>query len=356
MRIPKNDYLLKNKTKMIHKIGALRLSITIVGILFIFSYCGVKNKNIPELTTREVSDITSISATSGGIITSEETAPLIACGLVWSILENPTLESNDGFTTVTADSGEFICGISELIAETNYFLRAYATNINGTAYGNEISFITPLEDVFETISDIDGNRYKIVSINDQVWMAENLKTSKYNDGTTIQLATDNSVWNELTSGAYCWYENDSAKYEKKFGKLYNWYIMNDDKICPEGWHVPSDEEWQKLEMYLGMIQNEANQSGNRGEAENIGGKMKESGTMQWLSPNNGANNESGFSGIPGGSRNDSFGFIDEQGYWWSSTELYSSSAFYRNLISDKAYVFRQATEKRIGMSIRCVQD
>jgi len=341
---------------MMQKISVLRLSIGIVGILYVFFSCSVKNKNVPELQTTDVVEITSNSAVSRGKLISAETNSLIECGFVWSTSENPTLENNDGFSTEMLDSGRFTGTINDLVAETSYFLCAYATNANGTGYGNEISFTTKPEDTYETMSDLEGNLYRIVNIDDQVWMAENLRTAKYNDGTDIQLVTDVSQWNDLTTGAYCWYDNDSAKYEKKYGKLYNWFVMNEDKICPDGWHVPSDDEWQKLEMYLGMIQNEANQSGVRGGTENIGGKMKESSTKFWISPNSGANNESGFTALPGGSRNSTYGWIGEQAYWWSSTELYSSSAFYRNLYANQTYVFRQATEKRTGMSIRCVKD
>jgi uncharacterized protein (TIGR02145 family) len=166
--------------------------------------------------------------------------------------------------------------------------------------------------------DMDGNMYNTVTIGDQVWMKENLKTTRYNDGTAIPLVTDGTTFIHLGSAAYCWYNNDEATYKNDYGALYNQYAVNTGKLCPAGWHVPSWEEFEKLRDYLGGT-------------SVAGGKLKESGTAHWASPNTGATNESGFTALPGGgmygdpadpSENTpgEFRLIGESGAWWSTTE------------------------------------
>jgi uncharacterized protein (TIGR02145 family) len=140
-----------------------------------------------------------------------------------------------------------------------------------------------------TLTDVDNNTYKVVKIGTQVWMAENLKTTRYNDGSAIPLVTDNTEWNNLTTPGYSWYNNDSATYAQTYGALYNWYTVETGNLCPTGWHVPSDAEWTTLTDYLG------------GEAI-AGGKLKETGTAHWDSPNTGATDETGFTAFPGGNR------------------------------------------------------
>jgi uncharacterized protein (TIGR02145 family) len=138
----------------------------------------------------------------------------------------------------------------------------------------------------ETAKDVDGNVYNTVTIGAQVWMAENLRTTKYNDGTSIPLVTDSTKWSDLSTPAHCWYNNDKASYKATYGALYNWYTVATDNLCPTGWHVPTTAEWQILKDYLGSSVD--------------GGKLKESGTTHWKSPNKGATNESGFTALPGG--------------------------------------------------------
>jgi uncharacterized protein (TIGR02145 family) len=193
--------------------------------------------------------------------------------------------------------------------------------------------------------DIEGNFYKTVQIGNQVWMAENLRTTKLNDGTAIPLVTDNTAWGNLTTPGYCWYENDKATYGNTYGALYNWYAVNTGKLCPTGWHVPSDGEWTILRDYLG------------GESV-AGGKMKEAGTTHWQSPNTGATNESGFSALPGGFRfaDGSFYNVGGTGYWWSSTEFESYWAKHPYLLSNYSGMFQSGYFKNIGLSVRCVRD
>jgi len=196
-----------------------------------------------------------------------------------------------------------------------------------------------------TVTDVDGNTYGTVKIGTQVWMAENLKTTKYKDGTAIPLETYNTLWHNLNSAGYCWYNNDATTYKNTYGALYNWYAVNTYKVCPTGWHVPKDSEWTKLITYLG------------GETA-ASGKLKEKGTNHWLNPNTGANNETGFTALPGGYRYDrgTFYRIGIDGSWWSSTEYSFTSAWYRNVSFNGSSVASTYDTKQNGFSVRCLQD
>jgi uncharacterized protein (TIGR02145 family) len=164
------------------------------------------------------------------------------------------------------------------------------------------------------ITDSEGNSYKTVTIGTQTWMAENLKVSKYSDGTTIPNVTDNTQWAQLTTGAAWSYYNNDAANNAKYGKLYNWYAVSktsngNKNLCLTGWHVPTDTEWTVLTDYLGGT-------------SVAGGKMKEVGTTNWQSPNTSATNTSLFTGLPGGRRGNGGDYGDNSlGFWWSSTEF-----------------------------------
>jgi len=220
---------------------------------------------------------------------------------------------------------------------------AIAPVINFTSIG------TPVGSFQSNVSDSDGNTYKTVQIGTQVWMAENLKTSKYSDGTTIPNITDGTQWSNLTTGAWAYYNNDAANYAK-FGKLYNWYAVSPTKngnknICPTGWHVPTDAEWTVLTDYLGG-------------SSVAGGKMKEVGTTSWYSPNIDATNTSLFTGLPGGFRFN-FGYYDgigSFGYWWSSSEFDTLNAWLRYLSCNNGNAYRDSVNKKIGFSVRCLRD
>ncbi|MGA1978434.1 MAG: fibrobacter succinogenes major paralogous domain-containing protein [Bacteroidales bacterium] len=202
----------------------------------------------------------------------------------------------------------------------------------------------------------DGQRYKTVKIGTQIWLAEDLRTTSFNNGIVIPLVTDKTIWAVLTTPAYCWYNNDEASYKSTYGALYNWYAVSTGKICPIGWHIPTDNEWKTLEMYLGMSQNEADKSGMR--ISNEGGKLKETGTTHWTNPNVGATNESGFTALPGGYRSDHGSFHDVGGYghWWSVTVYDAMSAWDRCIDYDYAGFSRYNDGKRCGFSVRCVRD
>lgn len=185
------------------------------------------------------------------------------------------------------------------------------------------------------------------TICNQTWMIENLDVNTYGNGDPIPQVTNNLDWQRLTTGAWCYYNNDPAN-ESIYGKLYNWYAINDPRgLAPAGWHIPSDAEWTTLASCLG------------GE-DVAGGKMKETGTLLWLSPNTGATNSSGFKALPGGFRDPS-GFNRLAGGcgWWSSTEATVPdplSAWYRNIDYNGAYLGRTNSLKQVGFSVRCIKN
>ena len=201
-----------------------------------------------------------------------------------------------------------------------------------------------LKNQAQTVTDIDGNVYKTIKIGSQLWMAENLKVAKYRNGDAIANISDNSPWSNSSSGAWC-NDNNDAKNNNPYGKLYNWYTVNDSRgLCPTGWHVPSDSEWTILSNYLG------------GEAV-AGGKLKETGTTHWYSPNVSATNESGFSALPGGTRDNSNGDYNGMGntaYSWSSKEFDSGNAWSRSLSYYYAGIYGSYRSKHYGFSVRCV--
>jgi uncharacterized protein (TIGR02145 family) len=196
-----------------------------------------------------------------------------------------------------------------------------------------------------SVKDIEGNVYKTVTIGTQVWMAENLRTTKYNDGTAIQVITDNDQWSKLTTAAYSWYNNDSTVTKKEYGALYNWNAVSTNKLCPAGWHVPSDAEWVTLTTFL--------------EGFGIaGGKLKEKGTVHWKSPNKEANNKSGFTALPGGYRSYEgiFNSIGISGYWWCSTPYNEGSKLFWYLQYKFGNIYKSRSENSCGFSVRCVRD
>ncbi|MNQ45102.1 Fibrobacter succinogenes major domain [compost metagenome] len=196
-----------------------------------------------------------------------------------------------------------------------------------------------------SVTDIDGNVYHKVTIGTQVWMKENLNVSRYRNGDIIPQEIEPAAWLNLTIGAWCYYENNTAN-GSVYGKLYNWYAVNDPRgLAPTGWHVPSDTEWATLTTYLG--------------GQNVAGaELKEAGTTHWMSPNTGATNRSGFTALPGGVRQKYGDFFEvrQAGFWWSSTEAAGEAAWYRQLYYDTGGIGRPGIDKKQGYSVRCLKD
>ena len=203
---------------------------------------------------------------------------------------------------------------------------------------------------------IDGRIYRTIRIGNQIWMVDNLNESKYRNGDPIPNVPDNDQWGDLSNGAWCYYNNET-KHEQIYGKLYNWFAVNDQRgLAPEGWHIPTDDDWKELELFLGMSKNVVNRTGWRGTTG--GGKLKENGTKHWKAPNDGATNESGFTAIPGGYRDvDGFFYVlGSSGYWWSSSEHLTHFAWYRSLYYTSCKVHRTNSYEGDGFSVRCIRD
>ncbi len=287
---------------------------------------------LPILTTTPASSITSSTASSGGTISNDGGATITAKGVCWSTSTNPTIalttKTNDGTGTAT-----FTSNISSLTPGTMYYVRAYATNSVGTSYGNEITFIYLTN----------------VTIGTQIWQNTNLDVTTYRNGDPIPQVSDPTAWAGLTTGAWCYYNNNSA-FGTTYGKLYNWYAVNDPRgLAPSGWHVPTDAEWFALIFYIG------------GEST-AGVKLKSTNGWQSIAGGGGGWDQYGFTGLPGGYRwgNQLFSSVGQVGYWWSSTTMPNSSppaAYCRPLRYDSSGCFNaNGGEKTSGFSVRCVKD
>ena len=213
----------------------------------------------------------------------------------------------------------------------------------------------------EPVTDMDGNTYNTVRIGTQIWMRENLKTLKFRNGIDISPvpSSKGDYWRTLTTPASCWYNDSVGIKNTSYGALYNWFAVNNGYLCPTGWHVPTDEEWTTLTTYLG------------GEGL-AGGKLKETGSLHWNSPNTGATNQSNFTALPGGSRGPSFSDKGVYGIWWSASDfdviIYSDDtrltagvqkgpeAWTRMLSYKDGAAWREPVPKQTGLSVRCIKD
>jgi len=228
--------------------------------------------------------------------------------------------------------------VTGLTPGTVYHYRIKASNSSKTFYGLDLVFRTYNA---ETVNDIDGNNYNTVTYGSKVWMAENLKVTKFNDGELIPLVTDGTAWGELSTPGYCWYDNDAVTYKDNYGALYNWYTVSTGRLCPAGWHVPNIQEWNSLLNNLG---------------QNSGGKLKEAGTDHWLMFDKYATNESGFSALPVGWRTDydTFSGFGDLVYFWSSSEDNPVSSWYFGIFFNTATT--SIMVKEYGCSVRCIKN
>lgn len=324
----------------------------------------------PTVTTSPVGNIASTSVQSGGNVTDNGGAIVTVRGVCWSTTENPTITSSD-FLTEGSGVGNFSIPITGLTRYTTYYLRAFATNSAGTGYGEEISFKTLWDN--SNIADIDGNVYKTIQIGDQIWMAENLKVTRFSNGNPITLVTSTAEWDAFTYAnadkAYCYYDNSTLNLSI-YGALYTWAAaLNGNSgsdnnpsgiqgVCPTGWHIPGDQEWKVMESYLGMNPSVLNDFGSRGTDE--GGKLKEAGTVHWYTPNTGATNETGFTALPGGERTSTGSFTGKttSAYFWTTAPdlVNSNNAITRSLNWGTSTVYRSSQNKLYGISVRCVKN
>ncbi len=313
---------------------------------------------IPEITTATVSNITSTKATSGGNITNGGGATITASGVCWSTSTNPTITNNK--TTDGTEKGEFISPIAGLTPLTTFYLRAYATNSKGTAYGNGISFTTSSTSTL--ITDIDGNVYSTVTIGNQVWLQQNLKTTRYSNGDLIGTTTPSSLdISKESTPKYQWAYDGKESNVPLHGRLYTWFAVNESRnVCPTGWHVPSNAEWITLTDYL--TNNGYGYGGSRYKIAKsmayTSGWVSDGVTAGNLGNDQASNNSSGFSALPSGFRiSTSFSFAGRGCYWWSATEESTTLAWqgcalwYNSGFIDIGYL-----DKQDGFSVRCLKD
>lgn len=312
------------------------------------------------LSTLEATEITAKSALSGGIISDNGGGSIISSGIVWGINTNPSLEQNHGSNTDNSGAEMFNSSIFSLLPETRYYVRAFAINSTGTYYGNEITFET-----LEGVTDIDGNVYNTIAIGNQVWLAENLKTTKYSNGDLI--GTTQPVSFNITeedSPKYHWPAGGNESNVPLFGRLYTWHVVNDSRnVCPAGWHVPTQAEWTTMENYLIT-------SGFNYDNTNAGNKIAKSLASASGWSNSSAigavgntdfpekRNATGFSALPAGMRY-SNGIFDDMGafgYWRSAGDVDENSAWSHFLFNDSGSSQRIVFGKRAAFSIRCVKD
>jgi uncharacterized protein (TIGR02145 family) len=323
-------------------------SIILMTLLVVLAGSCRKDDNTPEppvITTSMIFSLSSNAVTIRSVIKNDERSTITSQGICWSLMPNLTVNNNN-YTVGDLNDSILFCRIEGLTTNTKYYARALATSTEGTGYGDEIEFTTN-----NRIIDIDGNIYNTVSLGTQVWIVENLKTTKYNDGTDIPII--NTEWSKLITSGYCWYDFSVAN-KNIYGALYNWPSVDSKKLCPTGWHVPTNAEWVALFEYLG------------GE-DNAGSFLKAAGT-NWETPNIGATNYAGFCALSGGASSDVFGYFTQkgvQGKWWSSTIDYSLDAeqgmiIFLTMFNNSSMVLRHGILSKGGpinfLSVRCIKD
>ena len=311
-----------------------------------------------SVTTSQISGITEHTAVCGGEVLTDGGSAIVERGVCWSTSHNPTV--NNSHTIDGAGTGTFTSTLTGLAASTTYYVRAYVVNSVGIGYGGEVSFTTltdPCQGV-TTVTDYDGNVYNTIGLGNQCWMKENLRSTHYSDGTPISQGSS-------TSSSTRYYYNPGAS--ASYGYLYNWPAVkgpssvsaNNQGVCPNGWHVPSDGEWTELTQYLGS------QSGYCCSSSSFNVAKALAYTTGWNSSttncavgnDQSANNATCFGALPAGAYNSS-GYGDSGRYacFWSATESSSSNAYYRSLYYDYSTVSRNDTNKSLGLSVRCLRD
>ncbi|MDR2009328.1 MAG: fibrobacter succinogenes major paralogous domain-containing protein [Bacteroidales bacterium] len=301
--------------------------------------------SIPVVITHEVTQITDKTAHCRGTVENDGDNAVTARGICWATTENPTVENNK--TSNGEGTGSFANEMTGLTPNTTYYVRAYATNEIGVGYGAQKTFKTLEDGAIITVSDIDGNTYNTVIIGTQTWMAQNLRTTKLNDGTPIEISEES--WGIEITPELGWYDSNDVNSQVTYGALYNGYTIETEKLCPEGWHVPTNSEWETLIEYLGGY-------------ELAGGKLKNASNLYWNTPNEGATNEYGFNALAGGYITGD-GYIEGKGVngsWWTSSnnedEYYLENLLYKFLQNTTKVVNASHTEKNWGLSVRCIKN
>lgn len=339
-----------------------KLSLILTSIVFALLFSCNKEKELASIKTTEIENITDTTAVIKGKIVNDGNSEIINSGIAWSLNPNPTKEDN---FSLANNIENISIQLSNLSPITTYYVRAFVENGVGISYGNELEFSTThtiISNQGQGVTDIDGNFYETIVLgNGQEWMAENLRTTTCSDGTIIPNVENDSVWRYTSDPAWSYFDNDSFN-EELYGKLYNWHAVGECSVCPEGWKVPSIEDWLDLIIYLDPNSDLSNLSYI---SKNGGGKLKSIGTIQdgnglWKSPNEGATDEIDFKANPGGFRvtYGSFNALGNYSYFWTSnynTEYPNSAS--AMFLQYSSALFREVGEfKESGLSIRCLKE
>lgn len=304
-------------------------------VLIVFSLYNCEKKEIPTISTLPISDSTITSITTGGKISSDGGSKIISKGICYGTTTDITINNSK---TIDGDGkDDFTSKIEGLYPGVKYYFRAYAINSEGVGYGNISSF-----EAKTTVTDIDGNIYHVVKIGTQIWLSENLKVSKLNDGTIISNISDSYNWISFTKPSYCWVQNN-IDYKHIYGGLYNWYAVSSGKLAPKGWHVATQDDWLLLQEYLGGF-------------TVAGGKLKEKGSIRWYYPNTGATNEVYFTALPAGYRSKATGNFNRFGQsalFWSSTGTVDNFGRFAINYDDASSNYAN-DNGNYGFSVRCV--
>lgn len=326
----------------------------LLALVLVLAGCESNVVSDVAIKTATISSVNSYSALCGGEILSGKNVSVLSRGVCWSLKPYPVY--TDQHSIDSLGSGKFTSKITQLNADSTYYVRAYCITKNDTVYGNQVTFKTSNGILFNpnitygTVTDIDGNVYKTVTIGTQTWMAENLKVTRYRNGDPIANETDLNKWGyfQIKTGAYCWYNNNTSN-KNIYGALYNWYAASDTRnIAPEGWHVAGKEDWEIIQTYMAKYNQTAVKGGNR---------LNEATSAHWknLSDAQVNNNETGFTAMPAG-RATVLGFMgvgSNYAFFWTKTGTADgSSCVY--LGSDITIDNMQPNCN--GYSIRCVKD
>lgn len=316
----------------------------------------IDGRSYPIVNTIAASNIDKTEATLNAEIEVDGNENISERGFFWSEIANPN--SSSAKLVYSGTNNTFGANLTGLVENNTYYFRAYCINNGVMKLGEILSFKTNT-DMPANMVDIDGNIYPVVKIGAQVWAAENLRTTKFADGSSIPNILSDITWGSLSTAAMC-PTNGSSANNQTYGALYNYYAAISNKgLCPDGWKVPSDEDWKVLETSIGMSPSDLDAySSSRGQSQLLGGKLKHIGTTYWNSPNSSASDDYGFS-VRGGGYRSSDGLYFEfrrNGSMWTSTELSFTTATNRGFANTFVSISRGPMHKRTGMYIRCLKE
>lgn len=330
------------------------------------SSCSKDKMDNTTISTIEVTEINSSNAESGGVIKSNGNLAILSCGVCWSEIQFPSIDGlNTSYTIDSIDSGTYKSTLSNLNADKTYYTRAYYTNMYDTIYGNQIEFSTPNyiqfnnEIEYGTVTDVDGYIYKTIQIGEQVWMAENLRTIHFRDGTPIEHVTDLDNWwydmqTKKKSAGFAYYNNnENIKYIH--GALYNWVVVSDERnIAPLGWHVSTVEDWQELMKHVDSSTDELET-----RSRNATRKLRETTTAHWYWDaiyGHPSTNSTGFTSIASGLYEDECMNLGYSAYYWVVNESPSNSGNVNHVSLSTDIDLGYSDPLFLVLSIRCVKD